>query len=355
MIQTRPSGAHRWTRCSAAPLFAQRAGPQPDSDPAREGTCAAWVADTVCKGDAPDAYSMIGQFHANGWEVDTDMAAHVQDYVDMIHAEGGAISTERHVTLSPLVAGTLDNAAVDGPTLTVRDLKYGYRLVEADTEQLVIYAGGLLKELSGITRIVTEIYQPRGFHADGIHRRHVWTVQEIKERCDWIVARAEMCHAPNPVATPGKHCQDCDGAAGCEALFATAASAVAMIESTGHRDKTPTEVSEGLRFVQWAADIVKAAAGAAESEAMARHMAGEHIPGWGLKERKGHSKLTAPREAVKALTGVDPVKEVPMTPTDLKKAGVHERQLKIITTRPTIGHKLVPLDNKDLQRQFKEK
>ena len=46
-IETRPSAAHRWTKCSAAPLFASRAGPQPTSDPAREGTCAAWVAELM--------------------------------------------------------------------------------------------------------------------------------------------------------------------------------------------------------------------------------------------------------------------------------------------------------------------
>ena len=30
-IETRPSAAYRWTKCSAAPLFASRAGPQPAS------------------------------------------------------------------------------------------------------------------------------------------------------------------------------------------------------------------------------------------------------------------------------------------------------------------------------------
>lgn len=355
MIQTRPSGAHRWTRCAAAPAFASRVEPQPDSDPAREGTCAAWVADNVLKGEALKAADLIGTCHANGWEVDAEMAGHVQNYVDMIREAGGFISAERHVTLSPLVAGTLDNSAsaLDG-TLYVRDLKYGFRLVEADTEQLVIYAGALLNELQGITRVVTEIYQPRGFHVDGIHRSHEWTAEEIRQRCEWIIERAEMCHAPDPVATPGKHCMNCEGAAGCEALAATSANLVVMAESAGHRHRTPQEVAQGLTFAQWAYDIIKAAKDAAESEATARLMSGEYIPGWGLKERLGHTKLTASREAVKAMTGIDPVKDAPMTPSELKAAGVTDRQMKLITMRPVIGHKLSPLNDKDLQRQFKE-
>ena len=62
-IETRPSAAHRWTKCSAAPLFASRAGPQPTSDPAREGTCAAWVAELLLT-DQPVEVGMMHRGHS---------------------------------------------------------------------------------------------------------------------------------------------------------------------------------------------------------------------------------------------------------------------------------------------------
>lgn len=358
-VETRPSGASRWTKCSAAPLFASRAGPQPESDPAREGTCAAWVGDLVLKKQVLRCIDLLGEFHENGWEVDLEMCGHIQGYVDMIHSKSGLISTERFVHLSPLVAGTLDNSAsfIDG-VLRVRDLKYGFKLIEADAEQLVIYGGALAAELidtgAPIRKVVTEIYQPRGFHSAGIHRRHEWTVADIWKRCNWICGRAEECHKPNPIATPGNHCTDCDGAAGCEALAATGANLALMVESTNHRQMTATEMGQRLAMLRAAKKIIDAAASACETEALARHTGSDPIPGWGLKERKGQRKFTYGMKAVEGLTRIRPYKEKQMTPTELKAAGATERQLNLISTRPTIGHKLEPLDNRDLIAQFKK-
>ena len=79
----RPSAAHRWWRCSAS-ISATRlpdALPEEDQDAAREGTCAAWVAECVINGDASSAADMLGRSHENGWEVDDDMVRHVQEYM----------------------------------------------------------------------------------------------------------------------------------------------------------------------------------------------------------------------------------------------------------------------------------
>lgn len=358
LVETRPSGAHRWTRCSAAPLFASRAGPQPDNDAAREGTCAAWVAEMVLTGHALSAFDMLGEQHSNGWQVDVEMCDHVQSYADMIRLDGGTISTERHVRLSAHVAGTLDNAAsFTNGVLKVRDFKYGYRLVETDAEQLVIYAGALLTELEAngqeINEIWTEIYQPRGFHADGVHRRQQWTRDRIVSKCQWIVERAEECHKPNPLARPGAHCAHCEGAAGCEALHATTANLLTYVNSAGHREMTMAEVSERLTFLDEAKRVIDAATSAIQTEAETRVKAGERLPGYHMNERHGHRKFTVGADAIRALTGICPTKEVLMSPADLKKAGATDKQLGVITHRPMIGHKLKRLNQRDLERQFR--
>ena len=359
-VETRPSGANRWTKCPAAPLFASRAPEQPDNDPAREGTCAAWVAELVLTNKVLRATDLLDERHANGWQVDLEMCGHVQSYVDMIRADGGIISTERHVRLSPLVAGTLDNAAsfVDG-VLKIRDFKYGFKLIESDSAQIVIYAGALMDEYMQqgmqIREVWTEIYQPRGFHPDGIHRRKLWSPVDLGARCKWIAERAEECHKPNPVATPGSHCIDCDGATGCATLQMTAVNLLTYVNDDRFSEKTPQELSNQLTFLREAKNIITAATSATETEALTRHQSGERIPGYYMKERFGRKKLTAGRNSIKALTGVDPVKEVMMSPAELKAVGVNDRQLSLLSHKPSIGHKLEPLDQDELKRDFERK
>ena len=59
-----------------------------DGDAAREGTCAAWVAELVINGDATCAEDMLGKVHANGWEVDEEMVKHINAYLAILPADG---------------------------------------------------------------------------------------------------------------------------------------------------------------------------------------------------------------------------------------------------------------------------
>jgi hypothetical protein len=347
-IETRPSAAHRWTKCSAAPLFANGAGPAPTSDAAREGTCAAWVAELMLANQPAE----VGMTHPNGWEVDADMIGHMQAYADICRADGGEMWVEEHVRLNPRVAGTADCITLVDGMLTVRDLKYGFRLVAPDSPQLIIYAAAMVAGTHSVTSIRTEIYQPRGFHRDGPRRWIDWTPDQIRAKAEWIIERAEECYKPDPIATPGDHCLYCDGAVGCVALQQTTVTALAIAEMTGHRDRTPFEMSQALHFYRNALEIITAAARATEVEAEARARRGERLPGWGLLPRFGNTRVKASPAAIKALTGKDATKIVPMNVGDLKLAGLTEAQLSLITERPTAGHKLAPLDQDTLTRQL---
>lgn len=354
-VETRPSNAHRWAKCAAAPQFAAKAGPRPASDEAREGTAAAWVAEQVLTGAAPDCWALVGETCPTvDWPIDPIMAHHVQDYVDLCRADGGQFWAEEHVTLSRHVAGTADNITLADGRLTVRDLKYGYRLIEPDSPQLVIYAAAVLKAPPcPISTVRTEIYQPRGFHPDGPRRWIDWTVDQIAMLGEDYATKAELCHRPDPVATPGPHCLYCDAAASCPAAQVTAAQALAVVEMQGYRDRSAAELADALRFYRWASATIQAAAKSAEAEAEARVRAGENLPGWGVAPRLGQSRVAVPPDVVRALTGVSGVKEVPMNIDDLRKAGLTDDQLSVITERPNIGYKLTELDPAALLRQFK--
>ena len=348
-IQTRPSAAHRWTKCSAAPLFASRAGPQPSSDAAREGTCAAWIAELMLT----DRPVEIGMTHENGWEADAVMIDHMREYAEICRADGGELWVETLVELRRHIAGTPDCVTLADGVLTVRDLKYGFRLVAPDSPQLIIYAAAILSAPpKRIHTIRTEIYQPRGFHQDGPRRWIDWTPDQIREKAEWITQRADECYKPDPIATPGAHCLYCDGASGCVALQQTTATALAIAEMTGHRDRTPEEMSQALHFYRDALEIITAAAKATEVEAEARAKRGERLPGWGLMPRQGNTRVKFPPAIIKALTGKDATKTVPMGIADLKLAGLTAVQLSVITERPSTGHKLAPLDEDTLARQL---
>ena len=348
-IETRPSGAHRWTKCSAAPLFASRAGPQPTNDAAREGTCAAWVAELLLT-DVPVA---VGMTHENGWEVDATMIGHMQDYAEICRADGGQMWVEENLRLNKSIGGTADCATLADGLLTIRDLKYGFRLVEPDSPQLIIYAAAALVSMeTPATAIRTEIYQPRGFHRDGPRRWRDWTPDEIRAKAAWIIERADECYKPDPIATPGSHCLYCDGAVGCVALQQTTATSLAIAEMTGHRDRTPSELSQALRFYRSALEIITAAAKATETEAEARAKRGERLPGWGLTPRLGQTRVKVSPAAIKALTGIDATKTVPMGIGELRAAGLTVAQLAVITERPNTGHKLEPLDPDTIARQL---
>jgi hypothetical protein len=144
----------------------------------------------------------------------------------------------------------------------------------------------------------------------------------------------------------------CDGAVGCVALQQTTATALAIAEMTGHRDRTPAEMAQALHFYRNALEIIKAAAKATEVEAEARAKRGERLPGWGITTRYGTSRVSKPPHVIKALTGKDATKTVPMNIGELRAAGLTKAQLAVITEQPTTGFKLEPLDPDTLARQL---
>ena len=118
----RPSAAAQWMRCGLS-AYAPLDRPEEDGDAAREGTCAAWVAELVINGDATDAADLLGRVHKNGWEVDEEMVKHINAYLAILPEHGRAevfMQTEQ-------LEGTADHIGVN----VITDLKYGYRVVEA--------------------------------------------------------------------------------------------------------------------------------------------------------------------------------------------------------------------------------
>lgn len=361
MIFLRPSGSSIWTKCAANPKISAATQFVPEeSDAAREGTCAAWVADCVLKGDAASCADMLGETHPeNGWLVTSDMVHHVQGYVNAVRKRGTSVSAEQRVNLSPTIGGTFDssNVSYSGDTLYVDDLKYGYGIVEVDTPQLVIYGKGELIRLNNpdIRYVVLSIYQPRAWHVDGIHRSTPrMTVEELNVLADWVIVRGELCQAVVPIATPGKHCEHCKGASECEALARSVYSAFTVIEGTRQGRMNAEELAKELDFLELCEKLVKARKTAVDAEGEQRIKSGEYVQGWGMKDKYGHRKFKFPLAIVKTLTGIDPYKQKPLTPAEMESEGASPDIINTLSSAPFVGRKLGRVTSKDIGKMFEK-
>lgn len=346
-MDLRPSSGHVWTQCSIQPLMASRMPAEVPSDPAREGTCAAWLAEMVLTKQAPRAADMIGAIHENGWVVDAEMAYHIQPYVDLIRSHGGTVHTERKVVLNQHIKGTPDAFAVldaEG-ILYVDDLKYGYLIVEPyRLPQVSIYAGAILKMLTarGVTirRVEIGIYQPRSWHPAGVHRKWVTNPEDLMQFVKWIEDRGEACQDPNAMATPGDHCEYCPAGATCAAVAHEGYRVHSMLVAEGQRHMTAAEAVKELAFLDMVDKMISGRKKAVEAEVEARIQKAEHFPGWHLEERRGNRRFKFDPLTVEIMTGINPKVTKTVNPAELERMGADPAKVALVSEMPRIAPKL---------------
>ena len=358
MRQLRPSASSIWTQCALAPTFWESIGPQPDTDPAREGTCAAWMAEMVLNGEYETCDDMLGMSHENGWLIEKQMVIDIQGYVDCVRRHGDHVTAERLVRLNPMIAGTPDCWAIltkEGG-LYVIDLKYGYGVVEPyQNTQVAIYAGAIYRNVKATTqikKIVIGIYQPRARHPDGIFRTHEYWPEQLMEFVRWIEARGHDCQSIDAIATPGSHCEHCH-AVGCVAVTHTAYKAFRVLSDERYDDLSGGDLAKELDFIETAEKILKARKTQLVSEAEARLRKRQFVPFYGFQERLGNSKFKHDADIIHAMTGVDPrVTETLCTPAELIRRGADADQVKRLSERPKIPPKLVRLPKDHYAKLF---
>ena len=316
--------------------------PEP-TDPAREGTCAAWVAEMVLTGQRPNTTVMVGESHENGWLVTPDMTAHIARYVDMVRSHGGQIHTERKVRLNEFVEGTPDAFAVldtEG-VLFADDLKFGYLPVEPHRNpQVSIYVGAILRRLTStgvvIRKIVIGIYQPRAWHPAGAYRTWITTPEELMAFVHEIEAAIPATQVQNPLAVPGTHCEYCPAASTCAANAHANYRIYEQESASTQRHMTDTEMAEELLFLEKAKAMLDGRETAIYAEAEARIAKGAHIPGWHMEERRGARRFKYPPATIKLLTGVDATEIKIVTPAELERRGAAPAVVQGLTEQPRI-------------------
>lgn len=277
------SGADGWSTCYGKP--AMEAGRKTSSEYADEGTAAhtlaEWVLSSRIEGNDTTAKDFLGKkitvkrddektgkASSRVYTVDSEMAEHVDEYVDrfMLYTDSpGAIRMcEERMNYAAylgvdrdLAWGTGDGLAIlfnqpelewegrvfpAGDEAQLHDLKYGAGVqVAADGLQMRCYGGGLLEIFdlaANITRVRLVIHQPRKDHVDEIVITpaeleatlrglrpavpKVMAAMDLAERIraagkpDNVVS--EALEAAGMLHPSDKACRFCDGKAVCSAL-----------------------------------------------------------------------------------------------------------------------------------------
>lgn len=319
-----PSGAHRWLACPGS--IAMEVGqPNDSSEFAREGTCAHAVAALCLEGNSPaTAYvGRIFEIEGHNVEVTTDMAEHVQTYVDVVrqYAEGHELMVEArvpidHLTGEPGAEGTSDAIIItnDGDELIVIDLKFGRGVAVSAEEnaQGQMYALGALElvTLLGHTpkRVRIVIHQPRIQSAPSEWDCTVEDLQRFAHglKNGALVARIALEHRDNWIKGPEyqylapgeKQCKFCKAKAICPKLMQHALDTVADdfvdvskdigVQLGGAKERVASSDTSHLAALLPHLDLIEEWCDAVRKRAHAELLAGNAVAGFKLvKGKKG--------------------------------------------------------------------
>jgi hypothetical protein len=318
-----PSGAKRWTKCTASlaackGVVEDRSGPRARA--AALGTAKHQVAEHILNN--PDKHITAVETselaHADGFSfpMDFEFCDHVNTALAHIRSLGGDQSYERWVSTEPLFGipgqgGTIDVVAVhlyDG-ILEILDEKYGYTYVAPDAPQLKIYATALLAELdphrSIFVKVRLHVSQPK--LGDNL-RTAEFTPAELWEYIDSIKYAAQEAysmymgvqigtlnaHAVELAKKPSDEaCEWCDIRLTCAARLKQLSGDFPIMPSQSpdvpvtydpglmtaeQLDSALTRIDSVVKFVADWADNLRA-------EALRRAYLNE-LPGWGVYEGK---------------------------------------------------------------------
>lgn len=384
----RPSKSGYWSNCAAYVSFTKDY-PDQTNDAAREGTAIMSVIESVINGDAHDAIDYEGETHRNGWLITKDMCHDAQDFIDWLrafHSAENELIAEQPVIASnggngePHITGTLDvrTIAYDHPIngdvqtfnlmqpktfLHVIDFKYGYRTVEVkNNPQLINYAYGEAKRIGWQGPIKIWIYQPRVVHRHGVARSQTFEGEHLSYAFEKLRNMALEGMKPNPLATPGPHCRDCEVATKCVALRETCRDFVDAVQSRETHDMNGEEIARELKFIDTVKPTIDAYFNAVTTEAEER-IKNENIPGWQATPKYGHRKFKAEPITILMSTGIDPYEKKVCTPAEIErrlvKSGKSKQEAKELvaplTTTPITGMKLHRIDEDDVSAMFKGK
>lgn len=316
-----------------------------------EGDAADWIVEQVHSGKFTPL-ELVDRQAPNGVYITGDIIDYLDDYLTAI----GQTGFVEHVTSFGdglgkwMVDSRADHVQLDGRTLRVRDLKFGYSLVEPEMNwTLIAHAIGYALQLTDQSKfdllrdvdvIELTIYQPRAYHPGGKIRTWPITPQQLIDLHKQIGATLAN---PSNLLQTGNQCRTCKKRTGCVAFLKATMNAVDFSQAAFSDNISNEGLSFMLDNIRRAAEVLKQADKAYSELATHRVKNGQRVEGYyitsDLSNLEWFGHITP--DFVQIITGKNVRKETAMiTPTQAKKLGISEDVMKTLAERRNKGTKL---------------
>jgi len=366
-----PSSSFQWVECPGAPTLQQQFPEDEDTQAARDGRAAHWLAEQALTThwESDEDYPTIPDAKQDdaGTSIDQSMRDAAAMYVnDIAYAvrnspENYSLEVEWRLDairrINDTCFGTLDACMITASKLILWDFKYGYAEVSPVWNwQMLCYLAGVLEALDinghqdQTLQVEFRIVQPRCFTGAGPIRSFAFTASDARARFNQLRSSAERALSGDPTVIPGSHCKNCSARHGCPGLRKETYFAADYVT-----EAIPERLSaEGLAFelalLNRCFKAMKSRKEAIETEAASRIGSGEFIPGYVTEAAVGNRKWKKSLEEVLgygAMLGVNLLEDpAPVTPAEaarrLKPKGVTQEMLDSFVERPSLPPKLKP-------------
>ena len=339
-LKLRPSSASRWIACPASAKLSALVPYQEAGEAAKIGTAIHALAETCYQLDT-DPMKFIGQ-EVEGITMTEENCAFALEHLEAIWAvqdELGSVKVEQlyklYETPQYTLQGTADVVGISKDKLIIADLKTGRGYVDADSEQMKIYAlGALLHNSQKPKEVEFQIIQPhhgeKRVHRMSVDELGVWETEVLLPAIHDAVSDAPR-YAPSESA-----CQWCPAKHICSAQKEQFDIVAALPDITVMPKEdinavmlslTPTQISAILDK----APLVEKFIDAVKEHATKQMEEGAVVPGWQLQPKRASRKwidATAARQA--------------LTDAGLTDSQIFETEL----ISPTAAEKLLPKDQR---------
>jgi len=299
-ITLRPSAAARWIACPASVQLSAKMPQSEAGAAAQRGTAIHSLSESCfLTSSTPEEWLNID---VGGVRMDEEAITYARKHLDYIECEElrlGNVFVEQFVTAyeSPAVrvAGTADVLGWSDDTgeFVIGDLKTGRGYVDADSDQMRIYAlGGMRLAKKQFKTVTMTIVQP----VHGVNRSHTMTVPDLlRWESQVLIPAVQAAMSTTAEAVPSEAaCQWCPAKAICPAHIepfnvmsvAQAPEALSTEQLTSFLDN----IAKVEAFIK-----------ALETYATKRIKDGASLPGWQMGPKKSTRKWTDEADAATAL------------------------------------------------------
>lgn len=347
-----PSSASRRVACPGSRALEARYPEKIESDKAREGTAAHWVAQQylLCNYALPSTTpqgelitdEMLDGAHVYEHEIkwnnrETEVNLHIEEKTDIS-------------IVHPDCWGTPDCWFIVDGHLHLFDYKFGHGFVEVfENWQLLEYAAGVVSTQPLVTTITLTIVQPRCYTKEGPVRSWTLSAAQLQEYTRRLQIAEALASEPNAVCNPSPECKNCKGRQACTALQNTAANVADLSTENQSYDLSPLQTGLELKYLRVALSMITARATALEEQARSMITRGEAVPGFRLEPGQGRECWTKNKEEVLALGEIMDLNlakpQDVITPAQARKLGLPEDIVSFYSKRTAGGLKLVENDN----------